>query len=178
MSHDHALPRDIVLIAAISSNGAIGKNNDLLFRIPDDLQRFKTLTKGHPVIIGRKTFDSIGRPLPGRRNIVITRDAHWRADGVETAPGILEALSLASPAETVFVIGGQQIYEQAWPLATRLELTEVDRWCEGDTFFPMSRNGFKETSRTSAMLESESLKYDFVQYVRVHDEIAEVDRGR
>lgn len=170
MPHDHALPNEIVLIAAISKNGAIGKDNELLFRIPADLQRFKALTTGCSVMMGRKTYESIGRPLPGRHNIVITRDARWSAPGVERALGVVEALSRVQGAGPVFVIGGQQIYEQLWPLATRLELTEVDKERDGDAFFPASRDCFKEISRTTFMLECASLKYAFVRYVRVRPE--------
>src|SRR5207248_10426390 len=117
------MPRPIVsLIAAVARNGAIGKNNQLLVRIPEDLRFFKRTTLGCPVIMGRKTWDSIGRPLPGRRNIVVTRDPQWRTDGAERAGSLREALALAATSGKVFVIGGAQIYAEALPLADELVL--------------------------------------------------------
>jgi dihydrofolate reductase len=118
----------------------LGKNNDLLWRIPDDLKRFKTLTSGHPVIMGRKTYESIGRPLPNRTNIVVTRDSGWEASGTVTAPSIEIAIEKAKSIDTqeVFVIGGGQVYTQALPYATRLYLTLIEEKIpvDADTFFP------------------------------------------
>jgi dihydrofolate reductase len=138
----------ISLIAAVARNGAIGKDNALLWRLPEDLQFFKRTTLGCPVIMGRKTYDSIGRPLPGRRNIVVSRNPAWSAAGVETAHSLDAALALVADAHKVFVIGGAQLYEQALPLANELVLTEVDADYDGDTFFPAwSKAAFTETSR-------------------------------
>ncbi len=129
-------------IAAIGKNRVIGKGNTLLWHIPEDLKRFKMLTLGHPVIMGRKTFDSIvamlGKPLPGRTNIVVTRNNEWKFDGVEVAHSLEEALSKAKELNTqeVFVIGGAQIYEQALPFTDRLYLTLIDDTKDGDVFFP------------------------------------------
>jgi dihydrofolate reductase len=131
------MPRPIVaLIAAVARNGAIGKNNELLVRIPEDLKFFKRTTFGSPVIMGRKTWDSIGRPLPGRRNIVVTRDAGWHADGAERAESLRAALGRASDTPKVYVIGGGQVYAEALPLADELILTEIDADLDGDTYFP------------------------------------------
>ena len=105
----------LALIAAVARNGAIGKDNALLWHLPEDLKFFKRTTLGCPVIMGRKTYDSIGRPLPGRRNIVISRQADWSASGVDTASSLAEALSLVADAPKVFILGGAQIYEQALP---------------------------------------------------------------
>lgn len=126
----------LTLIAAVGRNGAIGASGQLPWHLPEDLRHFKAVTMGHPMIMGRKTFDSIGRPLPGRRTIVITRQSGWRQGGVETAHSFPEALALAGPADEVFVAGGGEIYEMAMPFARRLVLTEVDLDTPGDTFFP------------------------------------------
>ncbi len=163
------MPRPaVILIAAVARNGAIGKNNELLCRISDDLKFFKRTTLGSPVIMGRKTWDSIGRPLPGRRNIVITHDPQWRADGVERAGSLREALALASTAGKVFVIGGAQIYEQALPLADELVLTEIDADLDGDTFFP-AWDRSKFTAEASDTHTSEhGHRYRWVTYRRQH----------
>ncbi len=131
------MPRPpLALIAAVARNGAIGNDNQLLCRISEDLKFFKRTTLGHPIIMGRKTWDSIGRPLPGRRNIVITRNPQWHADGTERAGSLTSALDLARNESKVFVIGGGEIYAQALPLADELVLTEIDADFDADTFFP------------------------------------------
>src|SRR5438128_12453852 len=110
----------ISLVAAIARNGAIGKNNELLCRISEDLKFFKRTTLGAPVIMGRKTWDSIGRPLPGRRNIVITRNPQWQADGAERVGSLDEAIALVQDAPKAFIIGGGQIYREAIAMADEL----------------------------------------------------------
>ncbi|MBA3623816.1 MAG: dihydrofolate reductase [Methylibium sp.] len=127
---------ELVLIAAVARNGAIGQGGTMPWHLPADLQRFKRTTLGAPILMGRKTWDSIGRALPGRRSIVITRNPQWLAQGAETAESLHGALRLAEGAPQVFVIGGAQIYTEALPLADRLLLTEIDADFEGDTFFP------------------------------------------
>ncbi len=119
-------------------NRVIGKGNELLWHIPDDLQRFKNITMGHPIIMGRKTHESIGRALPGRTNIVITRDVAYKAEGCIIVHSIEEALTAATPlaAGEIFIIGGAEIYKQAMLFVTRLYLTLVDSDAEGDAFFP------------------------------------------
>jgi dihydrofolate reductase len=124
----------IHIIAAVAENGVIGANNKLPWRLPEDLKRFKALTMGHTLVMGRKTFDSIGRPLPGRTTIVITRDRSWTHEGVITAHGLDEAL--AHPGE-LFVAGGGEIYSQAMAKADKLHLTHVKQRVEGDAFFPV-----------------------------------------
>ena len=156
----------IALIAAVARNGAIGKDNALLWHLPEDLKFFKRTTLVCPVIMGRKTYDSIGRPLPGRRNIVITRQADWSASGVDTASSLTEALSLVADAPKVFIIGGAQIYEQALPLVQDIVLTEVDADYDADAFFPAwDRSAFEETSRERHQTDT-GLAYAFVTYQR------------
>ncbi len=124
------------LIAALADNRVIGRDNRLPWRLPADLKRFKRLTMGHPLIVGRKTFESIGRPLPGRRMVVLSRRAGFAPEGVEVARGLEEALALVSGAAEVFVGGGAQIYRQALAGAGRLYLTRVRARIEGDRRFP------------------------------------------
>ena len=126
----------VSLIAAVARNGAIGADGGLPWRLSSDLKRFKALTMGKPLVMGRKTFDSVGRPLPGRRVIVVTRDAGWTRPGVETANSLEAALALAAGADEIMVGGGGEIYAQALPLAARLYLTEVDLAPKGDVRFP------------------------------------------
>lgn len=137
----------IVLIAAVGSNGVIGRDNDLPWRIREDLQHFKQLTLGHTLVMGRKTYDSIGRPLPGRRTVVVTRQLDWAADGVEVVHSLDDALKLAD-GNDLYVAGGGEIYRQALPHADRLELTEVDQAPDGDVTFPaFDRSTWHETAR-------------------------------
>lgn len=130
---------EIVIIAAVARNRVIGKDNTLIWNIPADMAHFKALTTGQTVIMGRKTWESLPprfRPLPGRRNIVITRQADYAALGAELADSLDTALDLVAGLQTAFVIGGEQIYRQAMAVADRLEITEVDLEPEGDAWFP------------------------------------------
>ncbi|GAA1632166.1 type 3 dihydrofolate reductase [Kribbella alba] len=137
----------VILIAAVGSNGVIGRDNDLPWRIREDLQHFKQVTLGHTLVMGRKTYDSIGRPLPGRRTVVVTRQPDWSADGVEAAHDLEAALKLAD-GKDVYVAGGGEIYRAALPYADRLELTEVDQSPAGDVTFPaFDRSDWLETTR-------------------------------
>ncbi len=124
------------IIAAIAHHGIIGSGNSLIWHISEDLRRFKAITLGHPIVMGRKTFDSLGRALPGRTNVVITRQSDLQADGCTVVHSLDEALALFPEHEEIFVIGGGEIYAQALPRAQRLYLTEVDADYEGDTRFP------------------------------------------
>jgi dihydrofolate reductase len=151
----------ITLVAAVGRNGVIGRHGDLAVRISDDLRRFKALTMGHPMVMGRKTWDSMGGPLPGRRSIVITRHPSWRAEGAEVTHSVPSALELAGSGP-VFVVGGGEIYSQTLALADALELTEVDQYLEGDVFFPiLDRTAWTEVSREPRD------GYAFVRYERV-----------
>lgn len=126
----------ITLIAALGRNRVIGRDGQMPWHLPEDLRHFKATTLGHPLLMGRRTFDSIGRPLPGRRSIVITRSPDWHHPGVESAHSFPSALALAGPADEVFVIGGGEVYAAALPFAHAMVLTEVDAEPEGDTYFP------------------------------------------
>ncbi|KQC01903.1 dihydrofolate reductase [Pedobacter sp. Hv1] len=126
----------ISIVVAISANNAIGKDNQLLWHLPADLKHFKEITTGHPIIMGRKTYDSIGRPLPNRRNIVITRNKELLIAGVEVVSSIAEAISLCANENEVFIIGGAEIYKHALPLTNCIYLTVVHQQYEADAFFP------------------------------------------
>lgn len=125
------------LIVAMASNRVIGRDNAIPWRLPEDLRYFKATTLGHPIIMGRKTWDSIGRPLPGRMNIVVTRNTGFRAAGATVVGSLDEALAAAGGAEEVFLIGGAQLFVDALPRAHRIHLTELHRAFEGDTYFPL-----------------------------------------
>ena len=126
----------IALIVAAARNGVIGSGNKMLWRVPEDFAHFKRTTMGHPIVMGRKTWESIGRPLPGRRNVVVTRNADYRAEGAEVVPSLEEAFRTLADTDTVFVIGGGEIYRQALPAADVVGLTKIDADFEGDTTFP------------------------------------------
>jgi len=126
----------ISIIVAASRNNVIGAGGDLPWRLSDDLKRFKATTMGKPIVMGRKTWDSIGRRLPGRQNVVITRQAGFAADGCDIVASQEEAIAVTAGAEEVMVIGGSQVYELFLPVAERLYLTRVHAEVEGDAFFP------------------------------------------
>ena len=163
------MPPPLTLIAAIARNGVIGKDNRLPWHLPADLKHFKALTTGHTVIMGRKTWESLPekfRPLPGRRNIVVTRNRDYRAEGA-TVVGSLDAPIHASQTLTPFVIGGAELYAHALPLAQRLELTEIDADIEGDAHFPhWDRRPWREAARETHRAEA-GWNYSFVSYERV-----------
>ena len=139
----------LAVIVAVAPNGVIGRDGDLPWRLPEDLKHFRRTTLGHAVVMGRATWESIGKPLPKRRNIVVTRNRDYMADGAEVAHSLPEALALAWQSDPEpFVIGGASLYAEALPQATRLELTEVHEEVDGDTFFPGYDEGqFSEISR-------------------------------
>lgn len=126
----------ISIIAAVAENGVIGSGNRMPWHISEDLRRFKAVTLGHPVVMGRRTFGSLGRPLPGRTNVVITRNPAYKPEGCTVVGSLEDALSLFDPAEEVFVIGGGEIYRQAMDVADRLYITRVHAGFDGDTHFP------------------------------------------
>ena len=158
----------ISVIAALARNRVIGIENRLPWRLPEDLAHFKALTLGHPILMGRKTFESLGRPLPGRTNIVITRNPGYCTDGCLVAASIPAALALCGDAQEVFFIGGADLYAQAIPLADRLYLTEVDIDAAGDAWFPdYDRSAFREVSREPHRGgKGDALSFDFVVYER------------
>lgn len=155
------IAQEVVLVAALARNHVIGAGGTMPWHLPEDLRHFKAVTMGHPLVMGRATFDSIGRPLPGRRTIVLTRDASWSRAGVDVATSFADALARAG-AGPVMVVGGGTVYEQALPLADRLELTLIDASPAGDTFFPaIAESDWEERSR------EEHPGYAFVTLVRV-----------
>ena len=156
------------LIYARAANGVIGKDNALPWHLPEDMAHFRRMTTGCPVIMGRKTWDSLPskfRPLPGRINIVVTRQAGWQAEGALAAAGLAEAVALAGVAPEVWVIGGAQIYAEAAPLARRAVVTEIDRAFEGDVHAPTLSGDWHETAR-DAQLSGNGLPFAFVTLER------------
>jgi dihydrofolate reductase len=157
----------VSLVAAVARDGGIGRRGELLVRLPEDLRRFKAITLGHPVVMGRKTWQSIGRALPGRRNIVVTRDPGLRLDGAETAPSLDAALALAADSAVLHVIGGAELYALALPLADELQLTEIDAEFAADTFFPAwDRSRFVLAAREPHET-ADGLRYSFATYKRL-----------
>jgi dihydrofolate reductase len=155
---------EIVLVLAIAQNGVIGKKGAIPWHISEDMKRFKALTIGHTVVMGRKTWDSLPRkPLPGRINVVVTRQEGWQAEGAVVASSLGQATSGTSG--TVMVIGGAEIYERALPLASRIELTEVHKDFEGDVQFQLDRSGWHETVREDHVTP-DGLRYSYVTLTR------------
>ncbi len=151
----------INIIVAVAKNGVIGDKNSLLWHIREDMVHFRTLTSGHPVIMGRKTYDSIGRPLPKRTNVVVTRDTELQIEGCTMAHSLEEAIALFDPQEEIFIIGGAQIYAQALSLAHRIYLTVVERDYQGDTSFPeIDYSVWRQTSRED-FSRGETFEYPF-----------------
>lgn len=139
----------LAFVVATAENRVIGRDNQLIWHLPADLKHFKQLTQGHPVVMGRRTYESIGRPLPNRTNIVVTRQTDWQATGCETVHSVPAALERAAQLdEEVFVIGGAEIYQQALPAADTIYLTEVHHEFEGDVLFPeLDHAVWREVSR-------------------------------
>lgn len=159
----------ITIIVAKSENNVIGNDNQLIWHLPADLKHFKMLTSGHPIIMGRRTYDSIGKPLPNRTNIVITRNEEWSSEGTTRADSLQEAIEMAKEIDSeIFIIGGGTVYEQAMDWADVLEITEVHRSFEGDTFFPeIDTKIWKEVSREHFTKdEKNELDYSFVRHER------------
>jgi len=129
------------LVVAVAQNGVIGRANALPWRLPADLAHFKRVTMGHPVVMGRRTYQSIGKPLPGRHNIVVTRNAHFAAPGCTVVNSLGDAWQAAGDAEEICVIGGTTIFEETLPLADVIHLTEVEAEVDGDTYFPAFDRG-------------------------------------
>lgn len=157
------------LIVAMAKNRAIGLDNKMPWRLPADFAWFKRHTLGHPVIMGRKTFESIGRPLPGRRNIVVSRNPQWHTQGCDVFSSLRAALTSCDLTEPVFIIGGASLYREALPIADRLYLTEVDASPAGDTFFPpLQADQWREVSREHRVADVQNAHaMDFVILDRV-----------
>jgi dihydrofolate reductase len=156
----------IHMIFARAANGVIGHNNAMPWHLPEDMARFKRLTTGRPVIMGRKTWDSLSpkfRPLPGRTNVVITRQQDWKEAGAQTATSLADALAQCAAAEEVWIMGGAQIYAQAVPLADRIEVTEIAQDFEGDAYAPQLGPEWREAAREDHV-SANGMKFSFVTY--------------
>ncbi|HYC43532.1 MAG TPA: dihydrofolate reductase [Noviherbaspirillum sp.] len=157
----------LTLVVAIDEKRGIGIDNKLPWHLPEDLAHFKRTTMGHPIIMGRKTFDSIGRPLPNRRNIVITRNAEWKRDGVDAVSSLGVALALVGDTPSC-IIGGGQIFAEALPIANRMVVTEIGKTFECDAFFPeFDRSQWKEVARENHRSDSNGFDYAYVTYERI-----------
>lgn len=158
-----AAPR-VYLVAAVAANGVIGANGRLPWHLPEDLRHFKSLTLGHPVIMGRRTWESLGRALPGRENIVVTRAPGYEAPGASVAASLAAALALCAGEPAAFVIGGGELYAEALAVADGLVLTEIQRDYPGDARFPdYDRSAWRETQR-KPQTGADGLRFDFVLY--------------
>ena len=163
------LPVSLSIIVARAENGVIGVNNQLPWRLSNDLQYFKKVTLGKPIVMGRKTYDSIGRPLPGRTNIVVTRNQNWSVEGVQVVHSLQEALEVAGgeQADEVMLIGGAELYRQGLALADKIYLTEVKASPAGDAFFPDLPESWREISRQPQQADDKNdCPHDFVIYQR------------
>ena len=157
----------VFLVAAVAANGIIGAGNRMPWHLPEDLKHFKALTLGHPVIMGRKTYESIGKPLPGRENIVVSRTHGLEIPGVGIASSVEGAMAFCIGEPVAFVIGGGEIYKAALPLADGIVMTEIGKPFDGDTSFPdWDREAFRESQRQSHT-SAGGLPYDFVLYERI-----------
>lgn len=159
----------IIIIAAVADNRVIGNNNQLIWHIPEDMAHFKALTQGHTVIMGRKTWESLPerfRPLPNRKNIVITRQVNYLAPGSEQANSLEDSMALLAPDESAFVIGGGEIYAQALNYATHLELTEVHIQPEGDTLFPTFSPNDWHRGEKKDIVSTTGINLSFSSYTR------------
>ena len=158
--------KHLTLVVAIDAQRGIGIDNKLPWHLPEDLAHFKRLTSGHPIIMGRKTFDSIGRALPNRRNIVVTRNPQWRHDGVEAVTSLADAIALVGETPA-FIIGGAQIFDAAMPLAGRMVVTEIAHTFACDTFFPPLDGGqWHETAREQHHSPASGYDFAYVTYAR------------
>lgn len=157
----------LTLVVAVDANNGIGINNQLPWHLPEDLAHFKRTTSGHPIVMGRKTFDSIGRPLPNRRNIVITRNPDWKHDDVEAVTSIAAAKALVGDAPA-FIIGGGQIFADTLAEADRLIVTHIDKSFDCDAFFPaIDPAQWKETARENHHSDANGFDFSYVTYDRI-----------
>jgi dihydrofolate reductase len=156
----------LTIVVAIDAQRGIGINNTLPWHLPEDLAHFKRTTTGHPIIMGRKTFDSIGRPLPNRRNIVVTRNQDWRHDGVEAVTSLAAAIALVHDVSSC-IIGGAQIFNEALPLTDQLVVTEIAKAFDCDTFFPaIDPAQWTEVAREPHHSDAGGFDYAYVTYQR------------
>ncbi|TAK86559.1 MAG: dihydrofolate reductase [Betaproteobacteria bacterium] len=154
----------VYLVVALASNGIIGANGQLPWHFPEDLQHFKRLTMGHPVIMGRRTWESLKGPLPGRENIVVTRTPGYEAPGAAVATSLESALALCAGERVAFVIGGSRLFAESLPIADGLVITEIHKDFAGDTWFPpYDRSRWRESQR-EAHTAADGTRFDFVRY--------------
>ena len=165
------MKKEICAIVAMGDDREIGYENKLIWRISEDLKRFKALTMGHPIVMGRKTFESLPKPLPGRTNIVITRNPEYAPEGCVIAHSIEKALELAANSEggdKIFIIGGGEIYKQAFPLLNRLEITHIHENSDADTFFPQfTMQEWTLTDKSDIKETLDGINYTFESYKRI-----------
>ena len=160
----------MALIAAVARNGVIGANNALPWKLPEDLAHFRALTSGHTVIMGRRTWQSLGRPLKNRQNVIVTRDPSFLADGADIAASLGEALAKSTMPAPAFCIGGGELYTEALPLATLMYLTEIDRDFEGDVRFPAFDRREWRVQSLDARVDADGMRYAFVTYQRTGEQ--------
>jgi dihydrofolate reductase len=160
----------IGLVVAVDNNNVIGKDNKLIWHLPADLKMFKELTMGAPIVMGRKTFESIGKPLPGRTTVIITRNPEYKVEGCIVALSLKEGLSMVGKEPKVYVIGGGEIFKEAMPLADKLYLTRIHHSFEGDVYFPeVDMNQWEEESRQDFEPdEKNAFSYSFFCYRKKH----------
>lgn len=159
----------INIVVAMAENRVIGRDNQLPWRLPKDLAYFKQVTWGHPILMGRRTFESIGRPLPGRRNMVLSRQTDWTAENVEVVPSVDAAVTLLAGVQQLMVIGGAEVYRQCLPLADKLYITQVHSEIEGDAFFPeLDEQDWLQISLDEHYADDTNpFNYSFVVYQRI-----------
>ena len=162
--------KGVTIIAAAGENDALGKNNKLIWYLPEDLKRFKKLTSGHAIIMGRKTFESMPKALPNRRNIIITRNKNYLAKEAEVCSNVEDAISLVKNDLQPFIIGGGEIYRQSMALANRIELTRIHKEFDADTFFPnIPDSKWKLISTEShSDFKSNNLNYSYLTYIKIN----------
>ena len=160
--------KEITIIAAVSENNVLGKNNKLIWHIPDDLKRFKKLTLGHSVIMGRKTFESITQPLPQRKNIILTRNKNYKAKGALIAHNVKEALNFCQNDNQPFIIGGAEIYKLFMSISNKIELTRIHKSYDGDAFFPeiLEEKWKLVKSKKNNLNETKIINFSYLTYIK------------
>lgn len=159
--------QSVSMIAAVARNGVIGRNNTLPWHLPEDLKRFRALTMGHHIIMGRKTYESLGRLLPGRTTVIVSRNPAYRVEGAIVVESLPKAIAACGQDPEIFVIGGAQLYREALPRADRLYLTQIDADFDGDAHFPaIDPRQWRETARTDG-ISAEGLPYIYIDYQRL-----------
>ena len=160
--------KEITIIAAVSENNVLGKNNKLIWHIPDDLKRFKKLTLGHSVIMGRKTFESITQPLPQRKNIILTRNKNYKAKGALIAHNVKEALNFCENDNQPFIIGGGEIYKLFMNISNKIELTRIHKSYDGDAFFPeiLEEKWKLVKSKKNNLNKTKIINFSYLTYIK------------